>query len=617
MLTSIRRSLFVTAVAAALFAAGARADQIGSATLNIGGRGLTVDREAFTGVDIPGVVQTKLGGLTDDAAQPGDLQALAELTGPGLDAPIPLRTQPGRKFTLPPLHDQGDYLLQNVRLADKDGNFLAPATPPTSVMHVSGTLETKVEIKQLSADDLRARGINIDLRNYDVYDFTYTFAINGQTVVVPYPVIFDKRTHEVVPAPGAKPFDLPLPQKETPPRWDPPSVAPFELDDDGPGGPDGPSGGLDKDPNRRRPSIPAALVIPNGFGVLHQFFAVILNVSNAAPKESKIQLDAITATISTPTGLRIVKVNPPVTIGQPVPVRMPDGSTIIVAGAMATADWSLEALRSGTHTVDLDIRATYKQEGQDNVALHGKVSAALVVTDPRFQINFVHPDTVRKDEPYTAYAFITNVSPQTQNVKLDRSAIPVCGGGFNNHICRTSGADTLDLAFDPGQTISVPYKLTPDLTGHVYAAVPDTPNAIEGTVSLVMGVSEEGVPLSPATLVMPYHTQFVNQALVDAYMPLLGLGYSLAVAPVTPKTASLPRLIKTDVWTRAQNIARAGERIFVTRQALATDVADEDRAPVFNLALDLLGNVEIVGRLGTTADMHEWDQLRMLSGDGL
>src|SRR3954447_6205942 len=101
-MNSLRRSLFVAA-AAALFALGVRADQIGTATLNIGGRNLTVQDKSFTGVDIPGVLQTKLGGLTDDAAQPGDLQALGELTGPGLAAPIPLRAQPGRQFTLPPL----------------------------------------------------------------------------------------------------------------------------------------------------------------------------------------------------------------------------------------------------------------------------------------------------------------------------------------------------------------------------------------------------------------------------------------------------------------------------------------------------------------------------------
>src|SRR3954447_22326597 len=119
MLTTLRRSLSIAAVAAALFAAGARADQIGTATLNIGGRGLTVDSESFTGIDIPGIVQTKLGGVTDDAAHPGEppvdaanpaeVEALARLPGPGLDAPIPLRRHPGRKFIPPPLHDQGDY----------------------------------------------------------------------------------------------------------------------------------------------------------------------------------------------------------------------------------------------------------------------------------------------------------------------------------------------------------------------------------------------------------------------------------------------------------------------------------------------------------------------------
>src|SRR6266498_1731886 len=81
--------------------------------------------------------------------------------------------------------------------------------------------------------------------------------------------------------------------------------------------------------------------------------------------------------------------------------------------------------------------------------------------------------------------------------------------------------------------------------------------------------------------------------------------------------ASACRVTKIRSPARAQNIARAGERIFVTRQALATDNTDEDRAPVFNLALDLLGNVEMVGRLAASPDMHEWDQLRMLSGDGL
>jgi hypothetical protein len=48
-------------------------------------------------------------------------------------------------------------------------------------------------------------------------------------------------------------------------------------------------------------------------------------------------------------------------------------------------------------------------------------------------------------------------------------------------------------------------------------------------------------------------------------MSLFGLGYSLAAAPLNDRTALLPRVIKNDVFRRAQDIARAGERIFIRR----------------------------------------------------
>ena len=39
-----------------------------------------------------------------------------------------------------------------------------------------------------------------------------------------------------------------------------------------------------------------------------------------------------------------------------------------------------------------------------------------------------------------------------------------------------------------------------------------------------------------ATLIMPWYAQYLSPALVEAQMPLLGLGYSVATAPLTPKT---------------------------------------------------------------------------------
>ncbi|HEX7678835.1 MAG TPA: hypothetical protein VF713_11970, partial [Thermoanaerobaculia bacterium] len=588
-----RRALPVFILIAALLAPAGQAGQIDSANLLITGLALEVPNSVDTGADIPAVIQTMFGKKMNDDVPETGLTAVGDLTGPSLDAPVTVTTRPGGKFTLPPLHEQGDYTVLNIRLIDSKGNFVQYATPTFTVVHVVGALGTTVTIKQLSADDLRARGITIDSRNYDVYDYTFVFTINGQQVVVPYPVIIDRRTHQPVTLPNQPTNALPNPSTSgPPPRFQPPQVigmSLFEdlLSDKSPGGDEeAPPDPKDK---THHPSIPVAIIIPTGFGVLHQFFAVILNVSNNAPAGSQIVLDSVSATITTPAGLRVAKVNPPVTIGQSVPIRDANGATLLVAMAQGSADWSLEALRSGTHPVDIDIHATYKAPNQADVLLHGHSTSTIVVSDPRFQINFVHPQNVRAQEPYTAYAFITNTSPQAQTVKLSLESIPACGTGFNFHLCRTEGGSGVsDLTFQPGQTIPVPYKLTPDITGHFSAAAADAPDGISAQISLVMQVQAGDIPLSPATLVLPYYTQFVSSALVDANMPLLGIGYSLATAPLSAQISKYPRLIQDDVYQRAQDIARAGERIFVSRHALITDNADEDRDPVFHLALDLL-----------------------------
>jgi hypothetical protein len=623
---TFRRTLVALCLlTAVLFTPALAAGEVASANLLISGGGLTVPPEASTGTDIPGVVQTKFGGQTSDSLPDTGMTVVGDLTGPTLDAPVTLTTIPGGKFTLPPLHNQGDYLLQNIRLVNKtSGAFVQYASPSATVVHVAGVLGTTVTITQLTPDDLRARGISIDARNYDVYDYNFVFAINGVSVTIPYPVIVDHRTHQPVTVPIAPTFPLPTPTKTgPPPRFALPGVAPMLLGDDldGSSGPDQSAGDPDIVPNHRHPVIPAAVIIPTGFGVLHQFFAVILNVSNNAPESSSIELGDISATITTPTGLRVVKVNPAVTIGTPVPIYdAKTGTRLLVALAQGSADWSLEALHSGTHSIDIDVHATYKAPDQADVLLHGHTTSSIVVSDPRFQINFVSPQNVRAGEGYTAYAFITNTSPQTQNVAVSLDAIPPCTAdntSYSLHLCRTDGSTgPSNLTFQPGQTIPVPYKLKTDLTGHFYAAAGDAPEGITTTVSLVMKVNSDDLPLSPATLVLPYYTQFLNPDLLDAHSPLLGIGYSLATAPLSTNIANYPFLIPTDVYTRAGDLARAGERIFVARHALFTDDPNEDREPIFHLSLDLLGNVERVDRAANTSDMKEWDQVRELHPDG-
>src|SRR5216684_4469364 len=256
---TLRRTLAALYLLAALLTPPARAGEVASANLNIIGVALEVPRSADTGADIPAVIQTKFGGMTNDDVPETGMTAVGDLTGPSLDAPITLTTRPGGKFTLPPLHQQGDYVLQNVRLVDKTtGAFVQYASPTATVVHVVGVLGTTVKITQLTPDDLRARGISIDARNYDVYDYNFIFAINGQQVEIPYPVIIDRRTHQAIRAPGGGAYPLPTPsQLGPPPRFRAPGVSLLVLDDGGggDGSPDTDSGDPDALKKRRHPTI--------------------------------------------------------------------------------------------------------------------------------------------------------------------------------------------------------------------------------------------------------------------------------------------------------------------------------------------------------------------------
>src|SRR4051812_35405996 len=125
-------AFLLLALLAGALAAPLRAAEVARADLPIVGLALEVDTShaIATAVDIPTSVQTIFGRKTTDDAPPAPgMVAQAELTGPGIDAPITLTTQPGHAFAIPALHTKGDYALQNIRLAGTDGTFLQPAVP--------------------------------------------------------------------------------------------------------------------------------------------------------------------------------------------------------------------------------------------------------------------------------------------------------------------------------------------------------------------------------------------------------------------------------------------------------------------------------------------------------
>ncbi|MEO8033970.1 MAG: carboxypeptidase-like regulatory domain-containing protein, partial [Acidobacteriota bacterium] len=578
----------------------ARAGEIASADLQIAGAGLrVVTVSATTGLDIPVAIQTEFGGKqNDDATVIDGLLAVAELSGPGIDTPIRLETAPGHKFQIPGLSREGVYFLQNIRLT-KSGDFLQPATPSVATITVSNLLQTSVRVKQLTPEELRARGISVDPRNFDVYEYTFSFIVNGQTVEIPFPVMIDKRTHEVRELPKEDPYRLPEVGTVTPPRWEPPEMMTFDLVP-----PPSEEPNAVDDPSRRgaavRPSIPAALVIPNSMAVLHQFFAVTLMVTNGAPAGSTVTLDGITGLIKPPAPLRTVKSIPSVAFNQPVPVvDAANGVTFLVAQAKGEAEWTMEGLQPGTHTIEVEVRATYKSPGQADFPLKGTARASIVVHDPRFNVNFSHPDTVRKDIEYSTYSFITNMSGAMQSLTVT-NGLPACADSPGANVCRVDGTPAShDLTIPAGEMRSIEYKLKAGITGHVFATAGSvSDSAVSATVQLNMGVSESGIPLSPATLIMPYYAKFLSQPMVSGSMQLLGLGYSLATAPLTAALASHPHVIKTDVFQRAVDIARAGQRVF-----LGESMQDS----LIHMDLDLLGN---------SLELREWDDLRRQEKSG-
>ena len=627
MRPKIRITGFLTLLVAAIaFPFGLQAQTNGSANIAatdvlISGSSLALeDVNATTGLNIPVSIQTSFGGLKNEQAPVvPELTAVGDLTGPGIETPIQLQTAPGHSFTIPGLSAEGVYLLQNVRLM-RGGTFVQNAVPSSAAITVADILKTKVSVRQLTAAELRARGIMIDARNFDVYEYTLSFFVGNQEVLVPFPVIVDKRTHEVTPLNSEPKYSLPgFKNAPSPPRWGPPSITPMELVEPG-ALPDPPPQDDEGTHPPSRPSIPAAIVIPNSLGVLHSFFAVALSVTNNAPAGSSITLDSITATMKNPPELRVADTKPAVSFGRPVPLVDPNnGNTILIAQGEYNADWTLEGLKTGTHTFTVEVHATYKASSTaDPIALKGVISQQLVIHDPRFNITFSHPDTVRAGLTYSTFTFVTNMTSVTQTIRLrtgdelpacsigggadvcrlddDISNIPLCSADTSVDVCRPS--DDLkaeELTLKPGATRTLIYKLRSNLTGNVFATAGTVDSdVIHAAVQLHMGVSTSGIPLSPATLVMPYYAQYLDQQFIADNLQLLGLGYSLATAPVNQVTAAFPRVITTDVFHRAVDIARAGQRIFI---------GEDRRDTLANLTLDLLGN-------GGGNKLIEWDELR-------
>jgi len=300
----------------------------------------------------------------------------------------------------------------------------------------------------------------------------------------------------------------------------------------------------------------------------------------------------------------VAATDPGVAPGSAVPVLAAGGGRSLAPGEQGAAAWTVEGLVAGSHTLQIDVTGDLVRPGRDPFPLLSRIQAAVEVVDARFNLTFSHPDVVREGEGYSLFVTVTNLSRATQNlVTVDLDEQHMTGAHRadpNDHLLRT--IQTLA----PGQAETLEYKLVADLDGRVVATTfQSTSQAGQGTIHLRTGVGELGIPLSPATLILPRFSERLKAPFVAsddfhrAHTRFLGLAHSLAVAPAALTPAGLPHVITSDVERRAIDFAEAGMRTFLHEPLLES--------------LEVLG----LDYLGNRAPLLEIDELRRSTAKGL
>ena len=554
----------------------------------------TTDANQVLDVGEQAQVRTCFGGPTVPcgSVKPGDprivgLEVHAELRGPELPTAQTLTTVPGGTFLLPGFQQEGDYRLENIRMVSTaDGQVVGFAEPSVAILQVRQIVLASATVRTLSLEELQARGITLTEENFQAFDFAVGFALEDEIVEIRFPVLYTGNGQvEPLGNPEVILDGLPSDAVSRVARWKPPRIIPFRLEAEG--DPEGLDIGAEEEQELIFPVF-GAIVIPGTITYLNQFFEAELMVANGAPGGSDVRLEKMRAVVKLPPdrSVRLAKTDPPVAPGQEVPIVGPGGLRSFAPGQQGSAAWTLEGLRPGTHVVSMDIFGDIVRPGRDPLPVLSRAQAAVEVVDARFNLTFSHPDVVSEGNKYTLYVTVTNQSQQVQNL--------VSVEIRDEHMTGAHPADPNDSmirtieSLEPNQSVTVEYDLISELNGKVVATTfqSETINVL-GTILLRTGVGELGIPLSPATLVMPRFTEYLqpphmpDDELVRSHVRLYSLAYSLASAPTSKLPPGVPFVKIADVERRAIDLAEAGQRLYLQDQLLES---------LEVLALDQLGN---------------------------
>jgi hypothetical protein len=330
----------------------------------------------------------------------------------------------------------------------------------------------------------------IDASSYRVVEFEVALVLKGGTFPVRLPVVApDFRTStELIPAAEledrrvkadainrelAKALELPPEIRAVMPEF---SIQPINFEEVGPKD--------EVDP--KRPTISGLLVIPGHIGFLNQFFSVQLYTENASPSGSGLAVTGLRAGIVLPKGrdgiagttlepgddpVRMARVGSNAAVSANLPVRLPgldgkpgtaDDIDRIEAGETGMAEFLVEGLQEGLHTLDFELRGTLEGLAAGPTNLRGRTTGAVLVRNAKFSMAFLHPMRVRAGEPYNASVTLVNTGDTVANrvrVGMNRNAL---SGTV------LIGDETIELGdVAPGQSVTAQFRFRSQRTGQV------------------------------------------------------------------------------------------------------------------------------------------------------
>ncbi len=545
----------------------------------------------------------------DVSADPvfGGFAVKGRVTGRGVDAVI--ATRPGQRLEIgsatassgvfapgPPLLEPGTYTVDELRLVDATGATILDAEPSVfTIRIIDRVLVSNLTSRPLSLEEIRERGIVIGDDDFTAYSFTFGLGTESDPVTISFDAIFPQDA-DVIEGGGGFPFPPEIPALEVPSFDAAPLLlqAPIEFD------------------GVRIPPIPGVLVIPGNIAFLHQFFEVVLLVSNVTPPGSRLVITEAAAELILPRGEN----GYPDDADDPLapaeteeaqalhPLCEADIDPLLCAALHNTETggpsfgpgengeglFLVEGIRIGTHRLEVTIKAQLSLPDGTSVPLQGKAFGTVLVRHPKLSLSINHPDVVRAGETYSVFITIHNIDQtigaapaQLVTIALDPKRV---SGATLVGSSPSEGLPLGTVRVDeilPNDAATVEYRFIARKNGKVTAAAFAAEAGADLTGGFIFrtGVGDLGIPLSPDTLVLPPYVHDLPEPFMNEALRVLGLAHSVSTAPRAQNTGLAHRISTSLVKTRALELAEAGLRV---------RIGDAMRTSLLELWLDWVGN---------------------------